>query len=177
MTQSITASCPIWEEAVTTKITFCRNDKEVKIIFPNVTMTPARNEIHGFPIVFDMSPIISELSPMPQGVLGTVDVRAYWPHDNASTACFLKMKGEVGYYGTTFCVHIKDSNYPKMKAFFCCQDTNVTWLDVGVLKSTLTFTLPDKAPAVAENPYLINYQGKMQDIQLLSDVIEIGPIK
>ena len=83
----------------------------------------------------------------------------------------------MGYYGTTFCVHIKDSNYPNVIAFFCCQDTNVTWLDVGVLKSTLTFTLPDKAPAVASNPYLINYQGKMQDMQFLSDVIEVGPIK
>ena len=140
-------------------------------------MNLARNDFSGFPIVFDMSPIISEISPMPQGVLGTVDVRAYWPHDNASTACFLKMKGEVGYYGTTFCVHIKDSNYPKMKAFFCCQDTNVTWLDVGVLKSTLTFTLPDKAPAVAENPYLQYFDGKWQDSQPLNQVIEIGPIK
>ena len=71
--------------------------------------------------------------------------------------CFVQMKGEIGYYGTTFCVHIKDSNYPKMKAFFCCQDTNVTWLQVGLLKSTITFDLPDTAPAEVTNPYLINY--------------------
>ena len=67
-----------------------------------------------------------------------VDCMAYWPHTGASTSCFVKMKGEIGYYGTTFCLHIKDSNYPKMKAFFSCWDTNITWLQIGLLKSTIT---------------------------------------
>ena len=145
------------------------------MVFQDFVCYPERNDFGaGHPILFDMSPIIGSISPMPQGVLGTVDCMAYWPHTGASTSCFVKMKGELGYYGTTFCLHIKDSNYPKMKAFFSCWETNITWLQVGLLKSTITFDLPDTAPAEVTNPYLINYQGTMTDIQFLNEVIVDG---
>ena len=150
------------------------NDKEGKITFSDARFEPEVNDPSGYPIVIDSTSFKEFFPHLPQGAIGTIDCYAYQPHDNASSDCYRTMKGELSLYGDYMSVHVKDNTYPKVKAFFACQDSNVDKQNVGIKFCSCTFTIPDTDPEIQTNPYLVNLNGTMTDVQFLQDAIEVG---